>query len=174
MGISHVLQVIRCLLIVPFPESSLNDEAGKMFMESYDDYAERARLMTRIHALKKIDGKSSAVAPSAPATPGSSAAAPGEADVNAEKLSVAADKDETGNRTSRSTAAAPRGTVEEEEEEERPREEKAKKKQTACSKHTVGLEENRMPWRDGIMIASAVVVASFVSTFCHRPTGIHL
>ena len=84
MGISHVLQVIRCLLIVPFPESSLNDEAGKMFMESYDDYAERARLMTRIHALKKIDGKSSAVAPSAPATPGSSAAAPGEADVNAE------------------------------------------------------------------------------------------
>ena len=57
MGISHVLQVIRCLLIVPFPESSLNDEAGKMFMESYDDYAERARLITRIHALKKVDGK---------------------------------------------------------------------------------------------------------------------
>ena len=27
--LSHVLQVIRCLLIVPFPESSLNDEAGK-------------------------------------------------------------------------------------------------------------------------------------------------
>ena len=104
MGISHVLQVIRCLLIVPFPESSLNDEAGKMFMESYDDYAERARLMTRIHALKKIDGKSSAVAPSAPATPGSSAAAPGEADVNAEKLSVAADKDETGKSA---PAAAP-------------------------------------------------------------------
>lgn len=52
MGISHVLQVIRCLLIVPFPESSLNDEAGRMFMESYDEYAQRARLMTRIHALK--------------------------------------------------------------------------------------------------------------------------
>jgi ubiquitin-conjugating enzyme E2 S len=52
MGISHVLQVIRCLLIVPFPESSLNDEAGKMFMESYDEYAQRATLMTRIHALK--------------------------------------------------------------------------------------------------------------------------
>ena len=33
----HVLQVIRCLLIVPFPESSLNDEAGKLFMESYDE-----------------------------------------------------------------------------------------------------------------------------------------
>jgi ubiquitin-conjugating enzyme E2 S len=26
----HILAVIRCLLIVPFPESSLNDEAGKV------------------------------------------------------------------------------------------------------------------------------------------------
>lgn len=49
--ISHVLQVIRCLLIVPFPESSLNDEAGKMFMESYDEYAARARIVTEVHAL---------------------------------------------------------------------------------------------------------------------------
>ena len=40
--LSHVLQVIRCLLIVPFPESSLNDEAGKLFMTSYDEYASRA------------------------------------------------------------------------------------------------------------------------------------
>ena len=36
---SHVLGVIRCLLIVPYPESSLNDEAGKLFMDSYDEYA---------------------------------------------------------------------------------------------------------------------------------------
>lgn len=50
LGITHVLQVIRCLLIVPFPESSLNDEAGKFFMESYDVYAQRARLMTSVHA----------------------------------------------------------------------------------------------------------------------------
>ena len=49
-GICHVLQVIRCLLIVPFPESSLNDEAGKLFMESYDEYAKRAKVMTEIHA----------------------------------------------------------------------------------------------------------------------------
>jgi ubiquitin-protein ligase len=47
VGLSHVLAVIRCLLIVPFPESSLNDDAGKMFMESYDEYARYARLMTR-------------------------------------------------------------------------------------------------------------------------------
>ena len=46
---SHVLSVIRCLLIVPFPESSLNDEAGKLFMESYDEYAKRARLMAGVH-----------------------------------------------------------------------------------------------------------------------------
>mmetsp|Transcript_56059 Transcript_56059/g.65480 ORF Transcript_56059/g.65480 Transcript_56059/m.65480 type:complete len:266 (+) Transcript_56059:141-938(+) len=47
--LSHVLSVIRCLLIVPFPESSLNDEAGKLFMESYDEFARRARLMSNVH-----------------------------------------------------------------------------------------------------------------------------
>jgi len=47
---SHVLGVIRCLLIVPFPESSLNDEAGKLFMESYEEYARRAKLMANVHA----------------------------------------------------------------------------------------------------------------------------
>ena len=46
-----ILQVIRCLLIVPFPESSLNDEAGKLFMESYDEFARRAKIMTEGHAL---------------------------------------------------------------------------------------------------------------------------
>lgn len=50
---SHVLSVIRCLLIVPFPESSLNDEAGKLFMESYQEYAKRARLMADIHGRPK-------------------------------------------------------------------------------------------------------------------------
>jgi len=49
--LKHILQVIRCLLIVPFPESSLNDEAGKLFMESYDEFARRARIMTEVHAL---------------------------------------------------------------------------------------------------------------------------
>lgn len=53
LGITHVLQVVRCLLIVPFPESSLNDEAGKLFMENYEDYAKHARLMTSIHASKR-------------------------------------------------------------------------------------------------------------------------
>lgn len=48
-SLSHVLSVIRCLLIVPFPESSLNDEAGKLFMESYEDYSKRAALMAHVH-----------------------------------------------------------------------------------------------------------------------------
>lgn len=49
--LKHILQIIRCLLIVPFPESSLNDEAGKLFMESYDEFARRAKIMTEVHAL---------------------------------------------------------------------------------------------------------------------------
>lgn len=76
--------MIRCLLIVPNPESALNEDAGKLLLERsvdclsifvfvfsccclraffvsvflllmlllhrYEDYAERARLMTSIHA----------------------------------------------------------------------------------------------------------------------------
>lgn len=53
LGIGHVLKVIWCLLLVPFPESSLNDEAGKLFMESYDEYAKKAAMMTKIYAMKK-------------------------------------------------------------------------------------------------------------------------
>lgn len=54
LTLKHVLQVIRCLLIVPFPESSLNDEAGKLFMESYDEFARRARIMTQVHAMPDL------------------------------------------------------------------------------------------------------------------------
>src|SRR4051812_40263900 len=44
------LQVVKCLLIVPNPESALNEEAGRQLLERYDDYAKYARLMTSIHA----------------------------------------------------------------------------------------------------------------------------
>ena len=50
LGVGHVLQVVRCLLINPFPESALNEEAGKLFMEDYDEYAKKARLFTEVHA----------------------------------------------------------------------------------------------------------------------------
>ena len=52
-SIGHILQVIRCLLIVPFPESALNEESGKMFMEDYASYCVHARMLTRIHATQK-------------------------------------------------------------------------------------------------------------------------
>ena len=55
---AHVLSVIRCLLIIPFPESSLNDEAGKLFMDSYDEYSKRARLMADVHGRSHQTGKS--------------------------------------------------------------------------------------------------------------------
>lgn len=37
-------------MIAPNPESALNEEAGKLLLEEYEDYAKRARLYTRIHA----------------------------------------------------------------------------------------------------------------------------
>ena len=42
--------MVKCLLIVPFPESSLNEEAGKLFMENYDEYFKHAKLITNIYA----------------------------------------------------------------------------------------------------------------------------
>jgi len=53
LGLRHVLLVIRCLLIEPFPESALNEQAGKMLLENYEEYARLARLYTGIHAKPK-------------------------------------------------------------------------------------------------------------------------
>ncbi|XP_055389845.1 ubiquitin-conjugating enzyme E2 S [Condylostylus longicornis] len=50
LGIRHILLTIKCLLIVPNAESALNEEAGKMLLERYDDYSSRAKMMTEIHA----------------------------------------------------------------------------------------------------------------------------
>ncbi|CAM9780549.1 unnamed protein product [Chrysoparadoxa australica] len=74
--LSHVMQVIRCLLIVPFPESSLNDEAGKLFMESYDEYHRRAKLLTSVHAMPRKGSPSPEVA-AAPSVGGGSQGAEG-------------------------------------------------------------------------------------------------
>ena len=57
LGVGHVLQVVRCLLINPFPESALNEEAGKDFMEDYDEYAKKARMYTEVHAQKQAGNK---------------------------------------------------------------------------------------------------------------------
>lgn len=45
---------MKCLLIVPNPESALNEEAAKLLLEHYDEYCKRAKMITEIHA-KPID-----------------------------------------------------------------------------------------------------------------------
>ena len=50
---------------MPFPESSLNDEAGKLFMDSYEEFSRKARIMTEVHAIdirldSTVSGKASA------------------------------------------------------------------------------------------------------------------
>lgn len=40
-------------MIVPFPESSLNDEAGRLFMEDYQEYAKHAKMITDLYAQPK-------------------------------------------------------------------------------------------------------------------------
>lgn len=50
LGLKHILLTIKCLLIAPNAESALNEEAGKMLLERYDDYSDRAKLITSIHA----------------------------------------------------------------------------------------------------------------------------
>lgn len=38
---------------MPNAESALNEEAGKMLLERYDDYSTRAKMLTQIHAQPK-------------------------------------------------------------------------------------------------------------------------
>lgn len=66
--LTHIFQIIRCLLIIPFPESSLNDEAGKLFMESFGEFAKRARIMTKVHAIPTGKSEASAASSATPAT----------------------------------------------------------------------------------------------------------
>jgi len=49
-SLSHIFEVVKCLLIVPFPESSLNEEAGREFMENYQEFFSHAKLYTNVHA----------------------------------------------------------------------------------------------------------------------------
>ncbi|GAB4851817.1 Ubiquitin-conjugating enzyme E2 22 [Ancistrocladus abbreviatus] len=64
LGLRHVLLVVRCLLIEPFPESALNEQAGKMLLENYEEYARHARLYTGIHAKPKTKLKQGAISES--------------------------------------------------------------------------------------------------------------
>ncbi|CAH8829071.1 unnamed protein product [Trichobilharzia szidati] len=50
LGLRHILLTIRCLLIEPNPESALNEEAGKLLLEDYNEFRSEARLLTEVHA----------------------------------------------------------------------------------------------------------------------------
>lgn len=47
---AHILLTIKSLLFQPNPESALNEEAGKLLLEDYEEYRERAAMWTSIHA----------------------------------------------------------------------------------------------------------------------------
>lgn len=49
---------MKCLLIVPNPASALNEEAGRLLLEHYDDYSRQAKMMTEIHALRQKNTQS--------------------------------------------------------------------------------------------------------------------
>lgn len=53
-GISHILVTVKCLLIYPNPESALDEEAGKLLLENYESYCDRARLITSVHATPRV------------------------------------------------------------------------------------------------------------------------
>ena len=50
MGLGHILTVIRCLLVEPNAESALNEEAGMLLLEGFEEFEKKARIMTEIHA----------------------------------------------------------------------------------------------------------------------------
>jgi ubiquitin-conjugating enzyme E2 S len=58
-SLSNLFQVIRCLLIIPFPQSALNEEAGKLFMEDYSQFFKIAKIFTSIHAKPSNTSKES-------------------------------------------------------------------------------------------------------------------
>lgn len=49
----NIFEVVKCLLIVPFPESALNEQAGKLFMDNYEEYFKHAKLITSLYATPK-------------------------------------------------------------------------------------------------------------------------
>lgn len=52
-GLKDILMVIRCLLIQPNPNSALNEEAGMLLQENYNEFKQRARMYTDVHAKKR-------------------------------------------------------------------------------------------------------------------------
>ncbi|CAI5531680.1 unnamed protein product [Closterium sp. Naga37s-1] len=84
LGLRHVLIVVRCLLIEPYPESALNEDAGKLLLEDYEAYAKHARLFTSIHAPSSAAAAAGTTALAAGGAGGSAPLAPNRSIANAE------------------------------------------------------------------------------------------
>mmetsp|Transcript_4984 Transcript_4984/g.12488 ORF Transcript_4984/g.12488 Transcript_4984/m.12488 type:complete len:269 (-) Transcript_4984:704-1510(-) len=63
-SLAHIFRVIRCLMIIPFPESALNPEAARLFMEDYEAFFAHANMMANLHARKHIKGGKAVLASS--------------------------------------------------------------------------------------------------------------
>merc|ERR1712018_840735 len=87
LGLKHVLLTIKCLLIVPNPESALNEEAGKLLLERYDDYCARAKLYTEIHA-KAVQSKPSSTTTTSSSTSSTTTETSDEASANKKACNV--------------------------------------------------------------------------------------
>jgi ubiquitin-conjugating enzyme E2 S len=55
IGLAHILTVIRCLLVEPNAESALNEEAGMLLLEGFEEFASKARMMTEVHVLTEVN-----------------------------------------------------------------------------------------------------------------------
>merc|ERR1712218_322988 len=87
LGIKHIPLTIKCLLIVPNPESALNEEAGKLLLERYDDYCTRAKLYTDIHA-KAVQSKPSSTTTTSSSTSSTTTETSDEASANKKACNV--------------------------------------------------------------------------------------
>lgn len=50
--VAHILTIVKCLLINPGPDSALNEDAGRLLMESYESFRKTAEMWTSVHAVK--------------------------------------------------------------------------------------------------------------------------
>jgi len=108
-GIKQILLTIKCLLIVPNPESALNEEAGRLLLEHYDDYFSRAKTYTAVHAKPTVSSTSEASTSTTSST--SSTSSSTTEDSQAEKtkedgLENEGSKENLSNNTASSGAAA--------------------------------------------------------------------
>ncbi|EJD05187.1 uncharacterized protein FOMMEDRAFT_120457 [Fomitiporia mediterranea MF3/22] len=89
-GIGHILVTVKCLLIFPNPESALDEEAGKLLLEDYESYCERARLITSVHATPKVRPPEFSTAPTESVASTSSSAVPITTSKSAKSVEITA------------------------------------------------------------------------------------